>query len=343
MKKQYQILFSIVTPIYNTRRYLGEFLDSIARQSYTNFHLYLVDDGSTDNSGCTVDNFMASHPKVKIFLYRTENKGVSSARNFALDKIKKNKIPYDYVCFFDSDDILDANLLKNVNSRLDNDNIDYVVFPLIRFTRLHTYNEHLDGPKSTPYLSSDDAINLCYLHGRKWRSNICGGGATLNKIIKADIALRYRFDTSLKSGEDCKYINSILASIRVGLLVDNAYYFYRLRKSSLSNALPPREKFKDAQSVYLDAEQPIHHLRCRMQSRFLRSIYLLLKDLYRDNNFQEIDYILRCCKQIKFNPLSVFDYRYLVVLYLPRKILYMYLKQRNEKTKNQFNLDEYFD
>lgn len=77
---------AVVLPVYNTARYLRECLDSILAQSYKNFVVFAVDDGSTDTSGQILNEYTAKDQRIVTF--HKKNGGVSSARNVALDAIE---------------------------------------------------------------------------------------------------------------------------------------------------------------------------------------------------------------------------------------------------------------
>ena len=100
---------SIIVPVYNTKQYLNACLDSILRQSFTDFELLLIDDGSTDGSGSICDLFARKDKRVRSF--HTENKGVSSARNLGLDYAQGL-----FVMFVDSDDELPDGALSSMIS-----------------------------------------------------------------------------------------------------------------------------------------------------------------------------------------------------------------------------------
>lgn len=78
-------LVSIIVPVYNAERFLSRCIESILYQTYTNFELLLVDDGSTDESGRICDEYSLKDARIKV--YHKPNGGVSSARNYGLLKI----------------------------------------------------------------------------------------------------------------------------------------------------------------------------------------------------------------------------------------------------------------
>ncbi|MBR4996070.1 MAG: glycosyltransferase [Alistipes sp.] len=74
---------SVIVPVYNTEKYLPRCVDSILAQTYTDFELLLIDDGSNDSSSAICDEYAQKDPRIKVF--HKENGGVSFARNLGLD------------------------------------------------------------------------------------------------------------------------------------------------------------------------------------------------------------------------------------------------------------------
>ena len=94
---------AIVVPVYNVAPYLNECLDSILTQTYTNFTVFAVDDGSTDESGAILDEWASKDTRFVVI--RQKNGGLSAARNAALDLIERDGT-FEYIAFVDSDDKL---------------------------------------------------------------------------------------------------------------------------------------------------------------------------------------------------------------------------------------------
>lgn len=87
--------FSVIIPLYNKQDFIQNTISSVLNQSFSDFEIIIIDDGSTDESLLKVLEF--KNPK--IFIYKTENKGVSNARNLGISLAKA-----DYICFLDADD-----------------------------------------------------------------------------------------------------------------------------------------------------------------------------------------------------------------------------------------------
>lgn len=98
---------SIIVPVYNTERWLHRCVDSILAQTYTDFELLLIDDGSNDNSGAICDEYAIKDKRVKVF--HKSNGGVSSARNLGLDNARG-----EWITFVDGDDWLEPNAVNDL-------------------------------------------------------------------------------------------------------------------------------------------------------------------------------------------------------------------------------------
>lgn len=98
--------FSIIVPIYNSEKYLDNCIKSILAQTYSNFELLLINDGSTDNSRKICDAYEKQDSRIKVF--HIKNQGVSHARNYGLQYANG-----ECICFIDSDDTINKKWLEN--------------------------------------------------------------------------------------------------------------------------------------------------------------------------------------------------------------------------------------
>ena len=96
---------SIIIPVYNVEKYLKRCIKSVLNQDYKNLEIYLVDDGSTDNSGNLCDYYAEIDNRIKVI--HKINGGLSSARNAALEKVSGK-----YLTFIDSDDYVAKNYIS---------------------------------------------------------------------------------------------------------------------------------------------------------------------------------------------------------------------------------------
>ena len=102
---------SVIVPVFNVEKYLGRCIDSVLKQSYSDFELILVDDGSDDKSGLICDQYSASDQRIHV-IHQT-NMGLSSARNTAIDWVFRYS-DSRWLTFLDSDDWLHPQMLKQM-------------------------------------------------------------------------------------------------------------------------------------------------------------------------------------------------------------------------------------
>ena len=95
---------SIVVPVYNVEKYLERCIDSILAQTFTDFELLLINDGSKDSSGLICDKYAEKDSRIRVF--HKENEGVSRARNLGISNARGR-----WLCFIDSDDWVDKEYL----------------------------------------------------------------------------------------------------------------------------------------------------------------------------------------------------------------------------------------
>lgn len=131
---------SIIIPIYNAEQYLHRCVDSIIAQTYKDFEIILVNDGSTDQSGEICDEYASKDKRVRVF--HKKNGGVSSARNIGLDAAKG-----EWITFSDSDDWLEPDAFAYYNSKVEELDFDYMLCG----------HYHNDSPK---YFSENRIIDV---------------------------------------------------------------------------------------------------------------------------------------------------------------------------------------
>ena len=105
---------SIIIPVYNVEQYIKNCLESVINQTYDNWEIILIDDGSTDNSKAIYEN-------IAIKKFKQTNKGVSAARNLGIEKAQG-----DYIVFLDADDWIEKNFLERMLEVIENEDADIV-------------------------------------------------------------------------------------------------------------------------------------------------------------------------------------------------------------------------
>ena len=112
---------SIIVPVFNVENYLHRCIDSILVQTFKDFEVILVDDGSKDNSGKICDKFCEENSNMKVI--HKKNEGLISARRIALEMSSG-----DYCVFCDSDDFLEKNALEELHNVISSKNPDLIIY-----------------------------------------------------------------------------------------------------------------------------------------------------------------------------------------------------------------------
>lgn len=183
---------SVIVPVYNVEKYLRRCIDSILSQTFSDFELLLIDDGSKDKSGDICDEYVAKDVRVKVF--HKANAGVSSARNLGLDKAKG-----EFIFFVDSDDFLDKTHLENYSKDIDNFDLIFQGYKLVEET-----TEKVMEKKTFPETETVDfESSMNVMEGIFSLGNFFG--PTWNKIFKASIIseneIRFKEDVDLREDE----------------------------------------------------------------------------------------------------------------------------------------------
>lgn len=147
---------SIIIPVYNAEKYLRRCINSIYAQTYDDFELLLVDDGSADSSGRICDEYAATDSRTRVF--HNENQGVSSARNTGLD----NAVG-EWIMFMDSDDFwCDDNILKELHETAVRTEADIVRVSISRLMLMGMIRKLVRQAKRP-------ALKIAsYHHGNSW-------------------------------------------------------------------------------------------------------------------------------------------------------------------------------
>lgn len=217
------MMISVIIPVYNTDKFLKKCLDSIINQTYIDFEVIMVDDGSTDNSANICKSFVNKDSRFKYF-YK-ENGGSSSARNLGLRKAKG-----DYVAFIDSDDYIDSDYLE-VLSEGCKDGYDIIQCGMrlvrkgIASELVPSENEYHNIESIMLILKREYPIFLFQVvHTKLYRR------AFIEKC-------RVEFDESVSKSEDCLFNTYLLPNVSSVKTIQAAKYNYCQDNSFLSKQI----------------------------------------------------------------------------------------------------------
>ena len=232
---------SVIIPVYNVESYLRDCLNSIINQTYKNFEILLINDGSTDNSGIICDEYGKKDERIHVF--HKENGGVSSARNLGL--LKANGV---WICFIDSDDWIEPNTFLSLISRVE-DEIDFVQFG---FQQIDSFGKILMKSNIPDH---EIVMNKnAYLNTNIYHSAICGYLIKTSIIRKNNI----NFPVTIKYGEDQAFILKALMCSHKIHIVNKHFYNYRYREGSAMNSSISFSRAEDHLKVILDVSSFIN-------------------------------------------------------------------------------------
>lgn len=208
---------SIIIPVYNVDQYLNRCLDSVLSQSFTDFEVLLIDDGSADRSGRICDEYVERDSRVRVF--HKPNGGVSSARNLGLDNIKG-----EWVYFVDADDELFENSLDTLISGID-DTTDVVMGAYVKSDTDQVFSM-FDEPVVTT--NKEQSVAMLY-NSRNYQGFLWIRMFRTNIIKKENL----RFDTTIQIKEDTLFILQYLCySCGFTKLFSHPVYYYRIHEGS---------------------------------------------------------------------------------------------------------------
>lgn len=225
-------LLSVIVPIYQVEAYLPRCLDSIIAQTFRDFELILVNDGSTDRCPEIMREY--AEKDERIVLIHKENGGLSSARNAGMDAAHGR-----YICFIDSDDCIADSLFANMLTSAEDNRADLVVW---------NYSRVNDEGQGDPNFQMKDEIvaldqlgldNYFYDYFFPYRH----GHEVCNKLFRRDILEKHRLrfqPTSEILAEDLMFTFMYLLHIQKIVSLSKPYYFYYVRNGSITNSLRPR-------------------------------------------------------------------------------------------------------
>lgn len=212
------IKYSFIVPVYNTEKYLKKCLDSLVNQTYKDFEIIVVNDGSTDKSSSIISKYQKKYKN--IIIIDKENEGLSMARNRGVQKSSGK-----YIIFVDSDDYVSNKLLEEIDKKIDDS--DILRFQIAtedeEYTKINEYHEEgfesMCGYDAFKYLSSYHFVEPAWCY-----------------VIRKNYYIENKF--SFKKGvyhEDFGLIPYVIYKARKVKSIDFIGYYYIQRNGSIMN------------------------------------------------------------------------------------------------------------
>jgi glycosyl transferase, family 2/glycosyl transferase family 8 len=195
-------LISVIVPVYNVEEYLKQCLDSILEQTFSNYEVILVNDGSTDSSGLICQEYAEKDARIRYF--EKENGGLSDARNYGIEQAQG-----EYLTFVDSDDFLDASHLTILYNALVNNDADISITNYANYQTstatfyLHTFGEYYEKTYTSEELIDDlsflerNDLSFSTIWGSLYKKSVFSFLRFPKGVIGEDVALIYKMYTQV--------------------------------------------------------------------------------------------------------------------------------------------------
>lgn len=300
--KKYKV--SIIIPVYNTFDFLNRCLDSIVNQSYNNLEIILINDGSTDNSLDICNEYMKKDSR--IIVINKKNNGVSAARN---DGIKKAS--GDFICFFDSDDSVESNMIEILLNNMIINNVD---LSICDYSIINGSNAKPKTNNSFLIDNREDYHRNYYLYqGYLW-----------NKMFKTSLVKKISFNESIHCCEDELFITQYVEYCDSFYYDNRKLYNYYIRNNSSSGWTNVNER----QATKIVAREKELKILSKYSFDVYKDYYvahfLSANDIYRRYRPQIIDkndLNMMYKKLISYNK---FDLKFKVIVFIKYRLYWLY-------------------
>lgn len=226
-------LISVIVPIYKVEKYIDRCAESILAQSFTDFELILVDDGSPDNCPQICDEYAKKDSRIRVI--HKENGGLSDARNAGIDIAEG-----EWLAFIDSDDYVHEDYLKSLyNAAIEND-ADLAVCD---FVRVNDDEKVIEDEHSFDELVTDDKNAMFERLYSNWRIR-----PAWNKLYKKEIFSELRFAFG-KIHEDEFAIHHVLWNCGKLAIIKKGLYYYRTRENSIMTTESPKSTLDGLEAI----------------------------------------------------------------------------------------------
>lgn len=324
-------MISIIIPLYNRQQYIEECIQSIQAQSYQNYEIILIDDGSADHTLEVCRNLAKTEPRIN--LLTIEHAGVSAARNKGIDAARG-----EYIFFVDSDDVIHPLLLETLVEGLKNSDAAIAGTKVVNIAERnwHKVNEIISkdpGPGETTYQNHQDTLRAVFL-GQSPLGMI--GGV----MMRRDLIEQTRFRTDLYIGEDFYFIYENLIKGAASVFLKQKWYYGRLHANNSSwdfgysgfmNRLYRRELVWKSEEAFGRTE----YANCQKNAVFGVFQTLLKKNKLNSSDSKKIRKVMKDYRKILL-PAMKFRRKvcYYLYVYLPfTSPLVLWVQKRLKKIK----------
>ena len=249
---------SVIVPVYNAEKYIGRSIESILSQTFDNFEIVIIDDGSTDKSGEICDFYAQKDSRVRVI--HKENGGGSLARKIGIDEARGK-----YIMFMDSDDAFVKSAFEKAHQTIKEQEVDIVQFGFYKTDSVENAMPVGSGEVKT-FDGRDALLQIMTKKSPNLFNNLfwC-------KIYKAEIVKKTKYNTARKKIDDVPMIARIFYYAEKVATVDIPLYYYiqrnddknlsvmdELAKSREKFILSHLQSFSDVTAFFMDKDDELY-------------------------------------------------------------------------------------
>ena len=214
-----QPLVSIIMPVYNCEKYLSESIGSVISQSYRNWELIIIDDGSKDKSISIIESYAAKDSRIRFYRNESGEHGPGIARNYGIERISGK-----YTYFIDADDWIEKDLLQDTVTLAEKTDADIVPFGFIIEDNGKSIIKKLSPCGNFEYADFKNIANEI----------VRGTWSECHELIRSELLQEVRHN-KYKTCEDICFQMDLLCNVRKVCGIDKEYYHYRVVGNSISH------------------------------------------------------------------------------------------------------------
>ena len=234
-----QPLVSIIMPVYNCERFLKESIESVISQSYKNWELLIVDDGSTDKSISIIESYVEKDSRIRVYNNDSGEHGPGIARNYGIERISGK-----YTYFIDADDWIERDLLHDTVTLAEEKKADIVPFGFVIEDNGKQIKKPLKPCGNFEYADFKNIANEI----------IRGTWSECHELIRSELLKDVRHN-KFKTCEDICFQMDLLCNVKKACGIDREYYHYRIVKNSISHSEGRDDVFVDTAIAVWDKEK----------------------------------------------------------------------------------------
>lgn len=230
-------VISVIVPVYRVEKYLADCVDSILAQTFTDFELILVDDGSPDHCGAICDEYAQKDSRIRVI--HQENQGLSGARNSGIDVAQG-----EFITFIDSDDLVSPVYIELLYSGVVTHDADISCCKMISFN---------DGENTSSYSGLPNSIDTRCFSGREAVLSVYNGTGEVGiwacgKLYRRYLFRKHRFPVG-KIHEDQAVVPVVLYEAKCVVSINSSQYYYRTRPGSITQNAFKAARFDNVEAI----------------------------------------------------------------------------------------------